>query len=508
MDGWGLSSSWAGNAILMNNPPNISSYWRIYPHIILNSYAQGSQSNNIITDSRYAHETISAGRNILQDREYIDKEIQNHNFYRNQTLKAAFDYAKKNDSNVHFVGLLSDSLIHSKIEHLLALIEFAHRNNFTKVFLDLIIDDENTSQCFKLIDKIRTKITETGCGQFSSISGRNYAMAGQTNLKNIAETNLMLTQEDSPHADSIEEVFQRSGRKNLNNADIKPTLIKNNDGLVNIKTNDSLVFFNFRPDKIAILTRTFIDPSLKLPFWQSNIIKNIFVATFTRYFKSLNTQVAFPREPLSDILPELLAKYQKSDLRISEDYKKSHVTTFFNGGREDKFSLEERIIIPSNKNKLFPEMSGVQITSEAIKAIKSLKFDFILINFPNTDALAHTGNIKATGQAVLAVDRFVGQIADACISVDGLALISADHGIAEEIKPRIGHSFNPVPFILIAKDKKRNLIQGALAIPSSTLSKIIQVKESLTDIAPTILELLNIPKPDAMTGHSLIKKLE
>lgn len=508
MDGWGLSPSWAGNAIMMNNPPNISSYWRIYPHKVLNSYAQDSRSNTIITDSRYAHETISAGRNIPQDREYIDEEIENHNFYRNQTLKAAFDFAKKNDSNVHYIGLLSDSKIHSKIEHLLALIEFANRNNFKRLFLDLIIDGENSTQCLKLIDQIRTKIAETGCGQFSSVTGRNYAMANERNLENIADTNLMLTEAKAPHADSIEEAIKHSQEKCFKNADIKPTLIKNNDGIVTIKANDSVIFFNFRADKIGTLTRTFIDPNLKLPFWKPNIINNIQITTFTRYFKSLNTQVAFERPPLSDILPELLAKFQKSDLRITETVKKSHVTTFFNGGREDKFSLEERKILPSIKNNLNPEMSGTQITLESIKAIKSLKYDFILINFPNADTIAHTGNIRATGQAILAVDRYVGQIADACMSVGGAVLITADHGIAEEMRQKSGHSFNPVPFIFIAKDKKRDLLQGALAIPSSTLSKIIGAKENLTDITPTILEMLNIPKPEAMTGHSLLGKLE
>lgn len=504
LDGWGLSSSWAGNAIAMNNPPNFSSYWREYPHKVLQAYAQEGGKNTPITDSRYAHATIAAGRNVPQDREIIDQTIVDNSFYRNKVLLEAIDYAKKKASNLHLIGLISDGVIHSKIEHLIAIIELAHRQNFSRVYLDIITDGINTGPmtAMSFIGKVQRKIAEGDVGQFASVVGRSFAMPQGSDIKSISRVREMLIESKADHTETIQDAIKRAYQKGLNDAKISPTLINTSEGIVNIKNNDALIFFNFRSEPIKKLVRALIEPTLA----------SLFVTTFTRYFRKLNTQVAFPRAPLSDILPEVLAKFQKTDLRISESVKKPQITTFFNGFRTEPYACEEDWIIPSVETPNFnqiPAMRGKEIVRAAQDAIRQGKYDFILINFPNTDTIAHTGNILATGQAVRAVDGFLKSIVDAALQTGGAVCVSADHGIAEEIKPKTGsHSLNPVPFILISRERKRDLIHGALAIPASTLSKMIGIKESIIDIAPTILELMNLPKPASMSGHSLLNKLD
>lgn len=484
----------------------MSSYWRTYPHKVLCAYAQENSANVPITDSKFAFETIAAGRYIPQDREYIDEKIKSRNFFRNQKLKSAVEYAKKNNTSLHLVGLISSTEYYSKIEHLLGVLEFCHRNNFSHVYLDLILDNQSASEMLKLVSKIRRKIFETGCGQFSSVCGKNFAFTDVNASSNIIETSLMFSEGKANFSDSIEKAINNSLDKHIAPCDLKPTLIRNNDGIVYFKEKDSIIFFNFNPANIRTLVRTFVDQNFKLSRYIPKIIPNLMVSTFTKYFKNLNTQVIFERETLSSVLPEIFAKFQKTNLRISEQKNEQHITTFFNGGREEPFLGETRIIVETER-KIRPQMNGAKITLQALAAIKSQNYDFILIDYPNVDALAHTGNIRVTGQAVLAVDKFLGQLVDSLTSTGGALIVTADHGIAEEMnKPT--HSFNPVPFVLIAKNIKRDLIQGALAIPSSTLAKIIGAKESLADIAPTILELMGLPKPEAMTGHSLLNKLE
>jgi len=496
----------------MNKPPNFTNYWREYPHKVLKAFGQEGKSPTPITDSKFGHSTIGSGRIVLQDNELINRAIADKSFYRNRSLNAGFDYAKKNHQSVHLIGLLSDVGVKANINHLLALIELAYRKSFKDLFLDIISDGLNSpvGKLPEFITKINDKFRETGLGKISSISGRDYAM---TNVpRKIMEVFQMLVNGEAEMIDSTEETVKRAYRNGLSDYQIKPTLIKDENGINTLKNGDVIIFFNFRPEKIKLLTRVLIDPNFQKKLGLKKTIADLYVVTFTKYFKTLNTQIAFERAQLSQTLPEMLARYQKRNLRIAEKIKEMQVTYFFNGGRAEPFAYEERHIFESKKPEDFgryPAMSGDIITKDAIAAIKSRHYDFILINFANADTIAHSGNIGLTGRAVLATDKFLGQIVDTNLRDNGITLISADHGIVEQIKgTKTVHTTNPVPFIMISKEKKRDLIKGALANPFSMLSKLISPVANLTDIAPTILELLNIPKPPLMTGHSLLNNLE
>lgn len=497
----------------MNNPPNLTNYWREYPHKVLSAFAQENNSQNSpIIDSSIAHTTIGAGRAILQDKEIIDQEIKNNNFYRNKALSNAFDYAKKNNRNVHLIGLLSDVSRNASLKHLIALIEFSYRKGFKKLFVDCIADGygESAGKLRNYIEQTSDKFQEVGFGQFSSICGRDYAMG--RNSSRLLEVLRLLAQGKAQVADNIVEAIKRNYQSGLRDEKFKPTLIRTEDGVNPINNSDVIIFFNFASRAIKPLVRSFVDPNFQAQLNLGPSPKDLYVVTFTKYFKTINTEAAFKREQLAETLPEMLARYQKKDLRIAEKIKEPHVTSNFNGGRNEPFVLEERHIFDSGKKENFanaPEMAGSKITQDAISAIKSKKYDFILVNFANVDVIGHLGDIKLAGKAVLAVDKFVAQIVNVNLAENGITLISADHGIIEKINGSATlHTQNPVPFILITKEQKRDLLKGALSNSFSTLSKLISPQENLADIAPTILELLKIPKPGSMTGHSLLSKLE
>ena len=501
----------------MNNPPNINQYWREYPHKVLQAYSQ-QHGPNIISNSRLGHMEIAAGRPVPQDLSIINQAISDKSFFRNRQLVDCFKYAKEHNSNIHFLGLISDGGINSHIDHLIAFLEMAHRQNFSRVFIDAITDGVDTeSSALKFIDKINKKIKEIGLGSFSSIMGRNWAMSRSLNFPSLEKVYRMLIEGQAPSEKAPEIVITKNYQAGRQDSEIPPTLIKIKDSVQTIKAYDVVVFFNFRADYSRGLAK-FLSGKLKRLFWQPQLPEGLILATFAKYSYHLAGPVIFPRDPLTDILPSIFARHQIRNLRLSESIKKAHVTYFFNCGRQEPFAYEERQIFPSLKVQSFalaPAMSGAKITQAAVNAIVSKKYDFILINFPNADTLGHTGNIIAAGQAVLAIDRFLGKIVEANLKAGGATIITADHGNVERMvktqglrKPFLSHTDNPVPFILVTRDRKKNLIQGALTIPYSTLSKIVTAKSNLTDIAPTILELMNLPKPEVMSGHSLLSKLE
>ncbi len=503
----------------MNNPINISQYWREYPHKVLQALNPKPGFNRIVGDSRLGHSLISAGRPVLQDLEVIDEAINNRTFFKNQVLKGCFNYAKKKNSNIHLLGMISEGGIHSHLDHLLALLEMANRENFDRVYIDAITDgtDSEPMQALEFIEKINLKIRQVGLGKFSSVAGRKYAMDRDHHWDRTIQVFKMLVEGNAPAAESIEKAITQNYKKGLEDGAIEPTLIKDQNVKVTIKPNDVILFFNFRPDRARQLTEIFVNTDFRHFFWKPQVPVNLLFSSLTKYSRKFNTQIAFPRKMISNILPEVLSKYHKNDLRIAESEKKAHVTYFFNCGREEPFKFETCKIFASPDTDNYdqtPAMSGRQITQAAITAIGQ-NTDFILINFANVDLIAHTGNIIAAGQAVLKVDLFVKEIVESNLRAGGATIITADHGnveqmvsISKNVEQETHHTFNPVPFILIAKDKKKNLIQGALSASANTLSKILSAKNTLADVAPTVLEIMNLPKPAEMTGHSLLRELE
>ena len=504
---------------MLRKPENINRLWREYPHKILQAFTLIAGKYGVVGDSRLGHSTIAAGRRIQQNLEIISQAIENHSFYKNKVLKSAFEHSQKNNSNLHLVGLLSNGGIHSYLSHILALLEMAGRENFQSVYLHLFSDGIDSGEYDALIfaAAVQKKMSELGIGKFASISGRLYAMDRNRDYLKTKIVYQALVEGQGRSALNIQAALSAGYRRGENDFTLEPTLIENEDGKTVISENDAIIFFNFRADRITQLVEFFAKPSFKIRFWHPSVPKGLFLVAMTDYRQDLNLNVAFPQTSVNKTVGEVISFYHGRQLRIAEQEKAAHVTNFFNCS-ENIFPLEERKIVPSkraNDITKIPEMSAGKITEVAIKAIRSKLYDFILINFANVDAVAHSGNISATARAVKIVDDQVGKIAKANLETKGATIISADHGNAEQIvklnenqDPETKHTLNPVPFILIMPDNRKNLIQGAFSTSSSTLSKIITAKETLADIAPTILEILNLPKPEEMTGHSLLKKLE
>lgn len=521
LDGWGLSPSWGGNALVMNNPKEIDNLWRTYPHKILQALG-AIEYGNVVGESRLGHLMMGAGRSVSSFHTQIGDQIKNRKFFKNEALISAIEYAKNNKSNLHLIGLISDGGVHSDVDHLLALLELANKKDFSNVFIDAICDgiDSGPTESLLFIEKIQEKIKTLRMGQFSSISGREYAMDRDEHWDKIKNYYNTLIGLNNLTYSNIEDAVSENYRNNLTDDFIFPGLIKDKNGKINpIKDKDALIFFNFREDRTKEIVRVFLDNHFKKFLWHPKRKKELFITTFIDYQKDLAAKIAFPKKTYENTLSEVLSRTGFKQLKVAESEKNSHVTIFFNGGREQPFREEEIKIISSPNVSSYdqrPEMSAKSVSNAVINAINSRKYEFILVNFANVDMIAHTGNILAVGKAVQTLDKFVLKIVNANLKVNGATIITADHGNAEQMvninkndhERETVHTLNPVPFILISKEYKKNLIQTSVSIQPNALSKIISASDSLADIAPTILEIMGIPKPKEMTGHSLLNRLE
>lgn len=520
LDGWGLSPSWGGNALLMNKPENFLRLWRDYPHKILQALG-AIEYGNVVGESRLGHLMIGAGRPVSGSHSKINKLIKNGAFFKNSVLKEAFSWAKEHNSNVHLVGMISSGGVHSDVDHLLALLSLAQREDFDRVFVDAISDgvDSGPQDALKFIEKISKKMQDLKIGKFSTICGRAYAMDRDEHWDDTGKYLDLITQSIGEKRKTAEEAVSKAYREKINDDKIPPTLLEKNP----IKEKDAVIFFNFREDRMRQIARVFLDPKFRIFLWKPHIPKSLFLSTFTNYLgskgKHLKAKIAFPEDEYKNTLSEVLSETNCRQLKVAESEKISHITSFFNGNHDEAFSREERKIISSPdvaSYDLRPEMSAIPISKFVQKAISSKKYDFILINFANVDMVAHTGDILAVGKAVQILDAQLKKIVETNLKAGGATIITADHGNAEQmvnINKNVGeretlHTLNPVPFILITADNKKNFLKTAISYDPNTLSKIMQAKDTLADVAPTVLELLNIPKPKEMTGRTLIGRLD
>lgn len=522
LDGWGLSPSWGGNALSMNNPKNMDTLWKTYPHAILQALG-AIQYGNVIGESRLGHMMIGAGRPVTGYHSQINRDIAGKKFVKNKVLLSAINHAKKNNSNLHLVGMISDCGVHADLDHLLRLLDLAEKNDFDRVFVDGITDgvDSGPTESLRYVEKIKNKMQKNKMGSFSSVGGRQYAMDRDEHWDKIKTYyDCISGAKNTRIYNSVEEAVSENYRNNLDDEMILPGLIKDQSGQTHpIKDSDAVVMFNFREDRAAQLARVFGENKFKVFLWNPKKIKNLSFTTFTKYDSRVNSSVAFSKVKYPNNLSEYLSRTGLNQLKLAESEKRAHVTLFFNGGTEGALPGEDIKIISSpnvSSYEKIPEMSARNVANEAIGAIKTNRYDFILINFANVDMLAHTGDILAVGKAVAVLDELVQKIVDANLN-GGVTIITADHGNAEQMinvaqanvkEPEMLHTLNPVPFILVAKEYKKNLMQTSLVYESNALSKIISAKDSLADVAPTILELMNLPKPVEMSGHSLMNKLE
>lgn len=504
LDGWGIGRSDFSNPIYIANPQNINYLKENFPSGSLQASGisvglpWGEEGN-----SEVGHLNMGAGKIIYQNFPRITLSIENGEFFKNESLKKAVEHAKKNNSNVNLIGLLTEGNVHASLEHLKALIQFFEKENFPKdrVNLHLITDgrDSPPQSAIGLFEQLPYP------EQIASIGGRFYFMDRDKHWDRT-ETAYKVMVGAGPSAKDIKEPINAAYQKNLNDEYVLPASIGGKNKVV--KENDALIFFNFREDRMKQITRTFIDKNFDK--FATKKFSNLFIATMISYDDSFQTDVIFPPEKIAVCLSKVLADKGKTQWRIAETEKYAHITYFFNGQREEPFENEYRVLVPSQSGFKYdekPEMQAYEITQRLVEAIEEKTFDFILTNYANADIIAHTGNFNATVKAVKIIDEQIGKVVKAALDSDAIMIITSDHGNAERLinpstgEPETKHDISPVPFYLIASEYKRK--RTPLEIRNSE-GKSIGV---LADVAPTILQLIGVAKPPEMTAQSLISSL-
>ena len=512
LDGWGITTPYSGNAISQANTTNINSYLVKYPSATLVASGEGvglpwGESGN----SEVGHLNLGLGRIIYQNLPRIDKAIADGSFYKNKVLLKAIEQVKNNNSKLHFIGLVSSGCVHSSLEHLEALIEMAKENEVKNFYIHAILDGRDTpfNSGLSFIQKVGKSLVGSG-GKIASLHGRFYAMDRDNHWDRTSKSYETMVLATGERYESAEKAVEASYKKKIYDEEFMPTVItENNQPIAKIEDGDAVIFFNYRPDRARQLTKAFVLPGFE-KFKREKYL-NILFAGFSEYENSLPMEIVFPTEVIRDTLGEVLARAGLKQLRIAETEKYAHVTYFFNGGQEKKSVGEDHVLIPSPAVSSYdeqPEMSAIKITDKVISAIDQDDYDFILINFANADMVGHTGNLKATVEAVEAVDKCMGRIVQSVLNKSGMLLITADHGNAEVVfNMQTGmidkeHSSNPVPLIIISKayEGKSLFLNDA---PGGDLS-LVQPQGMLSDVAPTILKVMGIEKPEKMTGRSLI----
>ena len=494
MDGFGINPGAKGNAIEAANTPNLTKLFKENPFTTIGaSGLDVGLPDGQMGNSEVGHTNIGAGRVVYQMLVKISKSIQDGEFFNIKVLKDAMENCKKDGTALHLMGLLSDGGVHSHIEHLFGLLEMAKREGLDKVYVHCIMDgrDVSVTSGVGFIKDLQAEMAKLGTGKIASISGRYYAMDRDFAWDRVEKAySAMVYGEGVMNSDPV-KAMEESYANGVTDEFIVPTVV-DKDGM--IKGGDSVVFFNFRPDRARQITRTFVDEKFD-GFERRNGFFPVKFVCMTQYDETMpNVTVAFPPEELKMTMGEYLASKHMTQLRIAETQKYAHVTFFFNGGEEKTFDGEDRILIQSPDVPTFdlqPEMSAYPVCDAVVEKIKSGKYDVVILNFANCDMVGHTGVFEAAVKAVEAVDECVGRVVDAAVSMGGAVIITADHGNADKMigddgKPFTPHSTNPVPFCVVGYDCK--------------------LKETgrLADIAPTMLKILDLPQPPEMTGESMI----
>jgi len=463
-------------------------------------------------NSEVGHLNLGSGRIIYQYMPRIIFAIRDGSFFINEALVGAIEHAKKNNSALNIMGLVSSGSVHSYIDHFYAVLDLAKRMQLKKVNIHIFTDgrDAPPKEAADFLGRVNQKI-KTGYPntRIVSLIGRYYAMDRDDRWELTEKAYNLITQGNGEHFKNVVEALEASYGKNLTDEFIEPAVITEKDGdAVHANDNDSFVYINFREDSARQLTESFVLKDFDR--FKRQELKNIYFATMTRYKEGLDTRVAFPPLEIKNPLAEVLSKHNKSQLHIAETEKYAHVTYFFNGGVEEHFPNEERILVSSIQDYKFserPQMSAPEITDKILFALHSQKYDIIIANYANADMVGHTGNYDATVKAIESLDNQVGALLEAVLKAKGLLIITADHGNADEKRnPLTGesypeHSLNPVPFYLIAPEFAVQKSQEKIE------RQRIEVGGILADVAPTILELMDLTIPPEMTGHSLLKML-
>ena len=498
LDGYGLSDQTEGNAIAQAKTPAMDSILAKYPHTKGNASGMAvGLPDGQMGNSEVGHTNMGAGRIVYQMLVKITKDIEDGKFFNNEALLKAVENCKKNDSSLHLMGLLSPGGVHSHMEHLYGLLELAKRNGIEKVYIHAYLDgrDVPPSSAAEYMEEAVAKMKEIGVGSVATIAGRFYAMDRDNIWEREEKAYAALVYGEGVEETDPVQAIRNSYANDVTDEFMLPTVVDKN-GM--IKENDSVIFFNFRPDRARQLTRIFVDPDFN-GFERRNGYFPVTFVCMAQYDAEMpNVLVAYPPEELTMTFGEYLSKNGKTQLRLAETQKYAHVTFFFNGGEEKQFEGEDRILVDSPKIATFdmkPEMSAYEVSDNLVDAIKSDKYDVIIVNFANPDMVGHTGIMEAAIKAIEAVDECVGRAVEALLEVDGQMFICADHGNAEKLidedgSPFTAHTTNEVPFIIVNYDENYGLREGGC----------------LADIVPTLIEMMGMEQPAEMTGESLLVK--
>lgn len=501
MDGFGLRNDVVGNAVAQANKPNYDRFMAQFPHTTLTACGEAvGLPEGQMGNSEVGHLNIGAGRIVYQDLTRITKSIRDGEFFDNDTLLGAVRHAKLNGKKLHLYGLLSDGGVHSHIQHLFALLELAKKEGLDQVYIHAFLDGRDVApdSAVGYLTELQAKIEELGIGRIATVQGRYYAMDRDKRWERVEKSYRAMVYGDGPkYTDPIRAV-RESYEKSVMDEFVMPTVITEGDGspVSLVESEDAVVFFNFRPDRAIQLSQVFTNEDFRGFDRGDKAPKDLYFVCLTLFSESVGGFVAYKPKNLDNTFGEVLVQQGKTQLRIAETEKYPHVTFFFSGGRDQELPGETRVLINSPKVATYdlqPEMSAYEVADAAVREINSDKHDAIILNFANPDMVGHSGMLEPTIKAVEATDECMGRVVDAVLAKGGVVLITADHGNADMVigpdgRPFTAHTTNPVPLIVTK--------QG------------VTLRENgiLADIAPTLLDLLELPQPAEMTGQSLINK--
>jgi len=503
LDGYGLTDETKSNAISAAKTPNLDKIFAEYP------WAEGLASgldvglpDGQMGNSEVGHTNMGAGRIVYQDLTRITKSVQDGDFFQNKTLLTAMENCKKKNSALHIWGLTSDGGVHSHTEHLFAVLDMAVKNGLDKVYVHCIFDGRDTppKSGISFLKELQDKIKAIGTVKIASLHGRYYIMDRDKRWERVEKSYRALTLGEAEKCNDPAEYLQKSYEAGTTDEFILPCVVTENDKPVAlVGENDSVIFYNFRPDRAREITRAFVDPDFD-GFLRPRGYFPLHYVCFTEYDATMpNVAVAFEPQGLQNTLGEYISSQGMTQLRIAETEKYAHVTFFFNGGVEESYEGEDRVLIPSPQVATYdlkPEMSAEEVTAELINRIKSKVYDLVIVNYANPDMVGHTGVFDAAVRGVEFVDGCIGRVMEAILEVGASMFLCADHGNSDKMtdyttgEPFTAHTTNPVPFAIVNYPGAKGVKEGG----------------KLCDIAPTLLDMMGIAKPAEMTGHSLLVK--
>ncbi|MCD1258532.1 2,3-bisphosphoglycerate-independent phosphoglycerate mutase [Paenibacillus athensensis] len=499
LDGFGLRSDEQGNAVAHAKKPNYDRYWSTYPHTTLTACGEAvGLPEGQMGNSEVGHLNIGAGRIVYQDLTRISKSIRDGEFYDNTTLVGAVRYAKLNGKKLHLYGLLSDGGVHSHINHLFALLDLAKKEELDDVYIHAFLDGRDVApdSAKRYMEQLQAKIAEVGVGRIATVQGRYYAMDRDKRWERTEKSYRAMVYGEGPQYTDPMQAIIESYEKSVFDEFVMPTVIVKPDGspVGLVESEDAVVFFNFRPDRAIQLSQVFTNVDFRGFDRGDKCPTHLYYVCLTLFSESVEGFVAYKPKDLDNTLGEVVAQQGFKQLRIAETEKYPHVTFFFSGGRDVELPGETRILIPSPKVATYdlqPEMSAYEVAAAAVAEIEAERQDVIILNFANPDMVGHSGLLEPTVKAIEATDDCLGKVVDAIIAKGGVVCITADHGNADVVTNPDGtrntaHTTNPVPFIVTHSGV--TLREGGI----------------LADIAPTMLDLLQVQQPEQMTGKTII----